>query len=177
MAFYRDQFCLKPVSKDVKGELKVRRQKTYKCKKPRCATLKVGYRLALKVTSHPPCDKFRRLDGRLRAALRVATQNDGHGRGFHVGRFRWDSPAGTVIGQMRGITNAGTHRRPPLDDCEPCNIRGHKEGQLIGRFVDGRYKGCRVHASYVLNYDPGQAGQNTGAWGTIEGVTICKCKA
>jgi hypothetical protein len=50
------------------------------------------------------------------------------------------------------------------------------EGQLEGRLVNGRYKGCRVRASYVVNYDPGVAGQDTGVWGTIEGVTVCRCK-
>ncbi len=50
------------------------------------------------------------------------------------------------------------------------------EGQLEGKIVDGRHKGCRVRASYVINYDPGVQGQDTGVWGTLEGVVVCRCK-
>ena len=50
------------------------------------------------------------------------------------------------------------------------------EGQLWGRIVKGRYKGCRIRAAYTINYDPGVAGQNTGTWGTVEGVVVCPCK-
>ena len=176
MAFYRDRYCLVPVSKDTKGELKVRRQKRYRCKKPRCVTLKVGYRLRLTLSSHQRCDKVPRLDGAFRANLNLATQTDGHGRGFHEGRFKWASNAGTVVGRMRGTTNAGTHRGPLLDNCEACNVQGHLEGQLEGRIADGRLKGCLVRASYVINYDPGLRGQDTGVWGTLEGVVVCPCK-
>jgi len=175
MARFKDKFCLTPVSKDVKGDLKVRKQARQKCKKPRCATLKARYRLDLELVSHKPCDKVPKLDGRFRANLAMATQNDGHGRGLHRGRFRWASAFGNVQGRMRGITNAGTHR-PPVGDCEPCNISGHMEGQLVGRIVSGRYKGCYIRASYVINYDPGTQAQDTGVWGTIEGVLICRCK-
>ena len=177
MAFYPDKLCLTPVSKDTKGELKVRKQKRDKCKKPLCATLKVRYRLNLKLYSHQQCDKIPRLDGTFRANLDMATQTDGHGRGFHEGLFKWASSGGNVEGRMRGTTNAGTHRRPPLDDCEPCNVRGHMEGQLEGRIVNGPHKGCRVRASYVINYDPGVQGQDTGVWGTLEGVVVCPCKS
>lgn len=136
MAVYQDKVCLVPVSKDTKGELKVRKEKREKCKKPPCITLKVRYRLNLKLSSHRQCDKVPRLNGSFRANLDMATQTDGHGRGFHEGRFQWASAGGNIEGRMRGITNAGTHRRPPLDDCEPCNVRGHMEGQLEGKILD-----------------------------------------
>ena len=176
MANFKDKFCLTPGSKDTKGELKVVKQKRTKCKRSRCITLKVRYRLGLRLFSHQQCDKIPDLDGSLRASLEMATQADGHGRGFHEGRFQWTSSMGNIDGRMRGITNAGTHRRPPLSDCESCNERGHMEGQLLGRFVTGSNKGCRVRASYVINYDPGVQGQDTGVWGTLEGVVVCPCK-
>ncbi len=176
MAIYKDRYCLTPTSKNTTGELKVVKQKRTKCRKPRCATLKVRYRLGLRLSTHQQCDKVPDLDGSLRARLDMATQTDGHGRGFHEGRFQWNSNAGNIEGRMRGITNAGTHRLPPLSDCDLCNERGHMEGQLLGRFVTGPNKGCRVRASYVINYDPGVGGQDTGVWGTLEGVVVCRCK-
>lgn len=171
--------CLVPVSMDTKGELKVRKQESKTCG-PGCITLKVRYRLGLAMTSNNTneCNNISDQPGELRANLNMATKNDGHGRGFHEGRFRWATSAGNVVGRMRGITNAGTHRRPPddtpIDDCELCNVQGHMEGQLEGRIVDGPHKGCRVRASYVINYDPGVAGQDTGVWGTLESVFACK---
>ena len=80
-----------------------------------------------------------------------------------------------IRGRMKGITNAGTHRKP-LDACEQCDQRGHMEGRLDGKIVRGKLKGCRISASYVINYDPGAAGQDTSVIGTIEGVAICPCK-
>lgn len=176
MNVYKDSYCLTPVSKNAKGALKVVKQKRDACKKPRCATLKVNYRLELKLLSHKPCDKLKKLDGKLRANISMATLSDGRGRGFHEGRYTWKSPAGTVTGSMRGTTNDGTHRRPPLPNCEPCNKKGHMEGVMWGKFVDGARKGCEFRASYAINYDPGTKGQNTAAQGTIEGVSICPCK-
>ena len=176
MALYNDPVCLSAVSKDAKGELKVTKQQRQTCKKPKCQTLKVRYRLRLRIKSHKPCDKNKRLDGSLEARLVVATDKDGHGRGIHDGRFLWLGAGATkVSGRMQGTTNNGTHRNP-LMKCERCDARGHMEGVLNGRIIGGPLKGCRVTASYMINYDPGKAGQNTSAVGTIEGVVICKCK-
>ena len=133
--------------------------------------LKVSYQLKLKLSSHD-CDKLPGLNGRLSARLRMATDNDGHGRGFHFAKYRWETQSGHVIeGRMRGITNAGTHR-----DCERCDRRGHMSGVLGGKIVEGEHKGCRVRASYVINYDPGVKGQDTAVTAAVEGVTVCRCK-
>lgn len=176
MALYKDKFCLVPVSKNAKGALKVRAQKKDKCRKPRCTTLKVRYRLDMKLMSHRPCDKMPGLDGKFQANLDVATRTDGRGRGVHDGTFKWASRAGDITGRMRGTTNAGTHRKPPLGRCEPCNVKGRMQGVLDGRIVSGRYKGCRIRASYAMRYDPGRAGQNTAMVATLEGAVLCPCK-
>ena len=176
MALYNDRYCLTPVSKNAKGALTVRTQKRDKCKKPPCVTLKVRYRLDMKLSSHKPCDRMPALDGKFQAKLDVATRTDGRGRGIHEGTFQWASKAGNISGAMRGTTNAGTHRKPPLPGCEPCNPKGHMEGVLEGRIVSGRYKGCRIRASYAMNYDAGRAGQNTAMVATLEGAVIRPCK-
>ena len=172
MNFFERNFCLTPLSKDAKGELKVKKQDRSKCEKPGCETLKVAYELNLEVFTHKDCDKVPNLDGKFSARLQMATNQDGHGRGMHRGRYRWLSNNGDLIeGRMRGITNAGTHR-----DCEKCDRRGHMEGVLGGKIVEGKHKGCRVRASYVINYDPGTQGQDTAVSGAIEGVVVCMCE-
>ena len=42
--------------------------------------------------------------------------------------------------------------------------------------VEGDYKGCRVLATYVIDFDPGIQAQNTAVIGTLEGVLICLCE-
>ena len=172
MKFFDRKICLRALSKNAKGEIKVKKQKRLKCKESKCATLKALYALRMKVVSHKPCDKLPGLDGRFEARLRVATKDDGHGRGFHMAKYRWETRSGEVIvGRMRGITNASSQR-----DCQKCDVRGHMEGVLGGKIVEGKRKGCRVRASYVIKYDPGQAAQNTAIRVAIEGVMVCRCK-
>lgn len=173
MTFFKHKQCLLPVSKNFKGELYVKEQLRQECEKPKCNTLKVQYELNLEFRSHKKCDEIPDLEGKLEARLNMATQGDGNGRGLHRGRFRWISSVGEIRGRMRGITNAGTHR---LDNCENCDRRGHLEGQLFGKFVDGPYKGCRIRSAYVMEYDSGQSGQDTGVHGALEGVVVCPCK-
>ena len=172
MEFFERKICLTQLSKNAKGELKVNKQDRQKCEKSQCITLKALYDLNLELVSHKDCDKLPGLDGRLIARLRVATDNDGHGRGFHMARYRWETRSGEVIeGRMRGITNAGSHR-----ECEKCDVLGHMEGVLGGRIVEGKRKGCRVRASYVIEYDPGQGAQDTAVRAAFEGVMVCRCE-
>lgn len=129
MNFFERKICLRQLSKDAKGELNVKKQDRQKCKQSRCVTLKALYELKIKIVSHKDCDKLPGLDGRFVARLRVATDNDGNGRGFHWAKYRWETRSGEVIvGRMRGITNAGSHRK-----CEKCDVRGHMEGVLGGQ--------------------------------------------
>ncbi len=171
MSIFERKVCLRELSKNGKGEIKVKKQQRQRCKDSKCITLKALYALGMDVVGHK-CDKLPGLDGKFQARLRVATKNDGHGRGFHIARYKWKTRSGEVIvGRMRGITNAGSHR-----ECEKCDVRGHMEGVLNGRIIEGKRKGCRVRASYVLQYDPGQAAQNTAVQVALEGVMVCRCK-
>ncbi len=171
MAFFKRNVCLTPLSKNGQGKMAVRKQNRTKCERLECVTLKVGYVMDIDLVSHD-CDKLPGLDGRLSARLRMATDNDGQGRGFHFAKYQWTTQAGDVIvGRMRGITNAATHR-----ECERCDKRGHLEGVLGGKIIEGKHKGCRVRASYVLDYDPGVEGQDSGNRMALEGVMVCPCK-
>jgi hypothetical protein len=102
--------------------------------------------------------------------------DDGHLRGYHIGKIEWRAGGSTLIGQLSGVTNAGTHRRP-LAECEPCDRRGHMEGRLDAVVVEGDHKGCRVVAAYAIDFDPGTQVQSTHFLGALEGVLLCDCRA
>ena len=42
--------------------------------------------------------------------------------------FRWKGVGALATGTLRGVTNAGTHRRPAFDDCQRCDNPGVMEG-------------------------------------------------
>ena len=176
--YYKEQICMHPVSKDLKGRFEVREQKRHQCKKPDCVTLSAFLGMESKVVSHRPCDSVECLwlDGDLVAELVFKYIQDGEHRGYHVGRIKWATAAGTLIGKLAGTTNAGTHREP-LMRCERCNERGHMEGRLDAVVVDGDYAGSRLLASYAISFDPGIGAQNTAIIGTLEGVLIQPCES
>ena len=175
--YYKEPVCMCAVSKDLKGRFEVREQARHECKKPVCLTLSAFLTMDSKVTAHRPCDSVAcmRLDGDLSAELVFKYMDDGQHRGYHVGRAKWSSPGGTLVGKMAGTTNAGTHREP-LDKCERCDVRGHMEGRLDAVVTDGEHKGSRLLASYCIRFDPGMQAQSTAIIGTLEGVLIQACE-
>jgi len=172
---YEEPICMQPVSKDLRGEFSVERQEKQECEKPYCVTLKGWLTFNVDVTPHDPCDVVPAFDGTIEGELVFAYINDGTGRGYHLGRFKWAGSASTLIGRMSGVTNAGTHRAP-AQDCEPCDRGGHMEGRLDAVVVDGEHQGCRVLATYVIEFDSGSKVQSTAVYGTLEGVSICPCE-
>jgi hypothetical protein len=174
--YYKERICMWQVSKDLRGELRVADQERQQCSKPDCLTLKGHVKLKAQARSHVPCDSVvaRPLDGDIEGEIVFAYIEDGHRRGYHIGKIKWGSPTSTLIGQLSGVTNAGTHRKP-LPDCEPCDRRGHMEGRLDAIVVDGDHKGCRLVAAYAIDFDPGTQVQSTAFSGTLEGVLICDC--
>ena len=175
--FYEERICMQPVSKNLRGELRVRKQERQKCSGPKCVTLKARMNLGADVTPHQPCDSkaAQALNGQIRGDLVFTYIDNGMGRGYHIGRIRWAGAGSLAIGRMHGMTNVGTHRRP-IDNCEECHEPGHMEGCLEAVIIKGKHRGCRIQATYVINFDPGQKAQNTGFVGTIEGVLVCDCK-
>jgi hypothetical protein len=124
--YYKERICMWQVSKDLRGELRVADQERQQCSKPDCLTLKGHVKLKAQARSHVPCDSVvaRPLDGDIEGEIVFVYIEDGHRRGYHIGKIKWGSPTSTLIGQLSGVTNAGTHRKP-LPDCEPCDRRGH----------------------------------------------------
>ena len=95
-------------------------------------------------------------------------------RGGHTGRFKWGGAGSTLVGRLRGVSNAGTHYPPASDRCEECKFPGHAEGWIRAAVVDGHSEGCRVAASYTLRFDLSEGGATFE--GTLEGLLICQCE-
>ena len=175
--------CLEPVSKNLRGELRLLDRERQECEEPRCLTLKTDHLLKLEVESHEPCDSEvgRLLDGTLvvRRLVHDLSNGTGEGRGLHTGEFRWAGTGGVrVAGHLSGMTNVGTHRQPPFDPCQECHAPGYMEGRLCGRIEraeDRRLVGCQVTAAYRLRFDPSEGFQDTVVQGTLEGLVVCSC--
>jgi hypothetical protein len=172
--------CLYELSKDLKGEIVLGNAYEEKCRRLDCVSFKTYHKLDVKVLSHSPCDskKGKVLDGRLIAKIIHGLINNGEGRGAHHGRFRISSTTGTIVGgQLWGITNAGTHRKP-LSDCELCGLKGHMEGRLAGIIWRGDKSliDCRVFGSYVIKFDHSTGFIGTSVTGTLEGIIVCECE-
>ena len=174
--------CLEPVSKNLRGELKLLDRERQECEEPRCLTLKTDHLLRLEVQSHEPCDSElgRLLDGTLvvRRLVHALSNGTGEGRGLHTGEFQWAGADVRIAGQLSGMTNVGTHRQPPLDPCQECHAPGYMEGRLCGSIVqarDQRLVGCQVTAAYRLLFNPSEGFQDTGVRGTLEGLVVCAC--
>lgn len=176
-AYYKEPICMVPVSKNLRGEFDLADRDLQKCKLPKCETLKALHEMKLEVRSNRPCDSVaaRRLDGTLAGRLLFAFIENGNQRGYHKAKIEWSGQNSVLVGQMSGITNAGTHR-DPLRPCERCDERGHMEGCLDAVVVKGDHKGCRLLATYVIEFDPSTGSISTAVEGTLEGVLICDCK-
>jgi hypothetical protein len=176
--YYDERICLWEVSKDLRGEFVDTRTEDQKCQHPGCLTHKARLTFTVRVLTNHPCDSVAAngFDGEMKGELVFAYIENGHRRGDHVGKFEWYGSTSRLIGRMAGVTNAGTHR-DPVGRCEPCDRRGHMEGRLEAVVIEGEHKGCRVLATYVINFDPGHQAQNTHVLGTLEGVLICPCDA
>ncbi|MEM7356081.1 MAG: hypothetical protein AAF657_35020 [Acidobacteriota bacterium] len=176
-------FCLAAVSKNAQGVLDRLKVKTQQCPSGGCPTLRTVHQLEVQTQSHAPCDSAlsQNLDG-IFVVKELYTAFDGNGerRGFHVGKFEWNANGGvaSVVGEVKGITNAGTHRAPIFQNCQPCDAKGFMEGYFCGRVVDtqiGQLKNCFVQGTYRFRFDPSQEAQTTSTQGTLEAVLICPC--
>ena len=173
--------CLSPLSKNLKGELRLEESERERCRPRNCITLETVHELRLEVHSHD-CDSpaGQLLDGRLGLGQLVTKFFDGDGdnRGVHEGFFRWRAQNVLATGLMRGVTNVGTHRQPVFDPCQRCDERGVMEGMLLGRIVkakDRRLLGCELRAAYRIRFDPSTEGGSGAVQGTLEGAIVCGC--
>jgi hypothetical protein len=176
------EVCLFPVSKDLQGELHPVEAEVEECRARRCRTLKTVHVLKLNA-ARGPCDSEELaalLDGVFTVTnLTTAFLNgDGALRGVHGGTFRWKGGGARVSGSLSGLTNAGTHRGPVFDECQPCDAPGYMEGRLCGRIdrrSDRRLAGCDLVGTYRLRFEPSREGGAGQIEGTLEAAVICRC--
>lgn len=173
---YKEPICMLRVSKDWRGRFEVAESDQKPCANPQCTTVKALVNFKAEIRRHDPCDApgAGGLDGTITGLLAFSYINDGQQGGYHVGRLDWSGANSKLIGRMKGVTNAGTHR-PPLMQCERCHNPGHMEGCLEAVVVDGEHQGCRLIATYAIAFDPSVRPQDTDFRGTLEGVLICDC--
>ena len=178
---FKQRMCVNPVSKNFKGTIKLAQKDEQKCAKPECRTLKTIHVLKIGVVSNNPCDSKigKMLTGTLVVEKLVTAFNqDGTGRGVHAGDFIWKTASFALEGRLSGVTNAGTHRKPVFNDCQPCDARGFMEGRICGVIVDTNkpeLKGCQLVGTYRMRFTPTATGPNAGGQGTIEAVLVCPC--
>lgn len=175
--------CLRPVSKNARGDLRLLDRELQTCDEEDCRTLKTDHVLKVDVVAHEPCDSNASalLDGvfYVRRLITAFVDGSGENRGLHTGAFDWVGGGARVRGTLSGTTNAGTHRGPVFDPCQECHAPGYMEGRLCGQIVrtqDKRLRGCRVAASYRFRFDPSDGAIDTGITGTIEGLIVCSCE-
>jgi hypothetical protein len=147
------------------------------CGDPSCSSFKVKHNFACVLKTNEECDSNIAfvLNGRFTSRIINGLILDGQGRGAHHGKFEI---AGTkltrVDGILGGITNAGTHHRP-FSNAEPCNVKGHMEGRLVGKITRGTLKGGRIYASYVIRFNHSKEFTDTTGQGELEGIIVRDC--
>ena len=178
----KQKMCLNPVSKNMKGVLKLSGNEEQKCEKPECRTLKTVHVLKMETSSHKPCESKpgALLNGTIVVErLVTAFDQDGNHRGFHAGDFEWSGSGFRASGRLSGMTNVGTHRKPVFTDCQPCDARGVMEGRICGQVTEAKIpelNGCQIFGSYRIKYDSSTTGGSGAVQGVIEAVLICSCK-
>jgi hypothetical protein len=177
------RICLSALSKDLSGELHLLEHEVEKCKTPECETLKTVHLLKLEVVRHEPCDfqGGEAFDGVLYVSdlVHAFMDGDGNNRGVHGGSFRWRGRGALAIGEISGITNAGTHREPAFDPCQTCDAHGYMEGRFCGSVLKARSRaliGCELLGTYRLRFDPGKDGGHGAISGALEGALMCRCR-
>ena len=172
---FDDRVCLHAVSKLVRGEYQVQRRDDHECP-PDCRTRKHFSQTRAEVQSGP-CDSeaSSQFNGTLESELVAAYMDaDPSQRGGLGGRFKWGSPAGTIVGRSYAIINAGTHHEPHWN-CEACDQPYHAEGWIRAAVVEGEHEGCRISGAFAYNVDPRGEGEAGVFVGTLEGLLICQC--
>ncbi len=116
--FMREQnLCLFALSKNLEGRIGRAEGERRECQDPECGTLMTVQPLEFEARTNDPCNsrQGRSFDGALEVEDFVHVYDgDATERGFHSGEFRWRAKGTLVIGELSGVTNAGTLRGP---DC------------------------------------------------------------
>lgn len=169
--------CLFSVSKDLEGTAGEPSGDVDECRE--CVTLDTRQSLVLRVRRREECDdESFNLDGTItiKSLRHLYAGGNGQARGAHSGTVVWGGPSIRASGRVNGVTNAGTHRVRPLDDCERCDAPV-MQGLLVARIRTGpgAPPGSVVVAAYKLRIDPQERGFYGGVQGTLEGALMVDC--
>ena len=182
IAIFETRMCLNALSKNARGHFSHPDSDVQECGKPKCETLKTIQMLEMEVKGWKCDSKLGSLfDGSIVVERFVGAYEDGDGnrRGIQSGDFRWTGSGVVAEGRLSGVTNAGTHRRPVFDDCQPCDAHGYMEGRFCGVVVDTKVpelEGCHLLGTYRFRFDPTSGGPDGGMEGTFEGELLCPCR-
>lgn len=179
-----ERMCLYPLSKNARGQLHLRDDERQECPERTCTTLKTMHLLELDVRSNKTCDSREAgvFNGTLvsRDLASAFARGDGRLRGFHAGHFRLEQGLNVLVtGELSGVTNAGTHRKPFDPACQDCNAPGFMEGRfcaVIRRARQKTFVGCTLVGMYKLQLsDSAERGGDGPIQGVMEGVIVCGC--
>jgi hypothetical protein len=121
------------------------------CQDPECGNPMTVQPLEFEVRTNAPCDS--RQGWLLDSALEVeGPVHDATQRGFHSGGFRRRVEGTLVVGEFTGITNAGTHRGPIIQECQRYHHLGFMEGRFCGAVeeTEEKSRGRRLFGTYRL---------------------------
>src|SRR5262245_2172343 len=86
----KQRVCISPLSKNMRGQLKLRSNKEETCRNPSCKSLKTLHLLKVMAVAHRPCDSRlgRPFSGTILVEKLITSfDQDGMHRGFHAGDF------------------------------------------------------------------------------------------
>lgn len=171
-------YCVQPISKDARGELRLKDAERRTCPKTDdCPTLVSQHELEVRVRRHD-CDGRPKTDGRILARLTTVFDTEGTQRGVHAGELEWEADGLVIRATLRGMTNVGLHRERPFKPIEKCHEPGVLRGVLCGEVVkakDTHLVGAQVTASYRFEFEPDEKGGSGPIVGTIEGMLLRAC--
>jgi hypothetical protein len=176
--------CITEISKKMaRGEIRrIGEPREDVCGSPPCRSFKAKHNFAFVLRRHKQCDSeiAKILDAETNnpnftSIVTHALNKNGEGRGVHHGDFNiFGSEDTHVKGTISGVTNAGTHHSP-IRACEPCNVKGHMEGRLVGQIIKGPLLGSTIYASYAIQFEHSKKFNDTPAVGTLEGIILSEC--
>jgi hypothetical protein len=170
-----DDACLVALSKDLAGALYERDRSVLFCPDGSCKSLRQRATLSLYTRSHDPCDKLRRINGKMYWQITNAhVDGDPLSRAVHMGAFRWASRTFVIGGQVRGFTHESVVH-PPAFEGGRCDQKWIMEGQLLGRVLRGEPRGTSVVANYRIILDDRATTRGRPARGTLEGIAWHDC--
>lgn len=170
--------CIFELSKKMtNGQMRrIGEPRLYTCDSPSCKSFKVEHNFTCILKTNKECDSKTAaiIDGRLTSEIIHGLITNGQGRGAHHAKFLINGSKDLeVVGILAGITNAGTHHGTA--DCEPCDVKGHMEGRLVGSIKKGPLLGSRIFASYMIFFEHSPEFTDTIANGELEGIIVSDC--